>query len=75
MKNQNNLINFVTDSLSSNNSLTKENKNSINLDNNNSSSFLNEKINLNNIKEYKIEFVDFSNENNDLISYYDNFYL
>ena len=72
MKNQNNLINFVTDSLSSNNSLTKENKNYLNFDKINSSSFLNEKID---IKEYKIEFVDFSNENNDLISYYDNFYL
>ena len=68
--------NFREESLSSKNSSNIENKNIIDSDNINSSSFLNnqDNSNLNRIKEYKIEIKDFSFKDDSLDLYYDHFY-
>jgi surface protein len=72
----NNKFDFMDKSLSSKSPQFEENTISIYSDNSNSSKSSNhsEKSNFNEIKEYKIENIDFSFENDSLNSYYDIFY-
>ena len=61
---------------SSSSKISSNIENIIDSDNINSSSFLNnqDNSNLNIIKEYKIENIDFSSKDDSLDLYYDNFY-
>ena len=73
-KNINNIS--IEKSSSFNYSSIEDNKNYTDSYNINSSSFLNkiEKSDFNNINEYKVEDVQFFQEDNSLTSFYDNFY-
>ena len=69
-----NIINIsIEESSSSNYSSIEDNKNNIDSYNINSSSFLNS-IEKSDFNEYKVEDVEFFQEDNSLNSYYDNFY-
>ena len=72
-----NIINLSIEKTSSSNSSSiGDNKNDIDSYNINSSSFLNniEKSDFNNTNEYKVEDVEFFQEDNSLTLFYDNFY-
>ena len=75
--NDKNIINLSIEKTSSSDFSSKEDtKNDIDSYNINSSSFLNniEKSDFNNMKEYKVEDVEFFQEDNSLTLFYDNFY-